>query len=224
MYATLTECPLFRGLTADTIREMLSPDENNFTLTDHADGEVIARRETAYSGLMILVKGQVRGEVTDSSGRTLVVDRLQAPQLIAPAFLFGGYNRLPIDVVAEGWVMILTLHRGYLFELMQNNVVLFSNFIDIISNRASFWSRKIYLLSLRFLEQKVAAYLLSKSDDHSLQVPVPDVVDTAVYFDATRSSVQRALYELEKKRLIRRTGDSLEVLNRPGLQALIEKA
>lgn len=54
-----------------------------------------------------------------SGGKTIVVDPIEAPQLIAPAFLFGGYNKLPIDVIADGDVTIMTLHRGYIFELMR---------------------------------------------------------------------------------------------------------
>lgn len=40
-------------------------------------------------------------------------------------------------MIADGDVTIMTIHRGYIFELMQNNVVIMSNFVDILSNRAN---------------------------------------------------------------------------------------
>lgn len=223
MYATLTKCPLFRGLTEENIREMIDA-QGNYTLTDYQDGEKIAKRDTAYSGLMIIVQGKVHGEMTDPSGKTLMIDTIEAPQLIAPAFLFGGYNKLPIDVIADGPVRILTLHRGYLFELMQNNVLILSNFIDIISNRANLWSKKIFFLSFRSLQEKVATYLLENTSEKSPSLPIPDIAEIASYFDATRTAVHTVLQELEKKKLIGRQNDQLTVLNRSGLQAIIQHA
>ena len=219
MYATLTQCPLFRGLTQETIRDMIA--QGNYTLTDYKDGEKIASRDTAYSGLMIIVEGKVHGEMTDPSGKTLLIDQIEAPQLIAPAFLFGGYNKLPIDVIADGAVRILTLHRGYLFELMQNNIVVLSNFIDIISNRANLWSKKIFFLSFRSLQAKVASYLLENSSESKTSLPIPDTAEIANYFDATRPAVDTVLQEMERKKLIERSNNQLTILNRAGLHAVV---
>lgn len=216
MYAILAQCPLFRGLTEEQIREMIG-ERGEFSLTEYKDKDRIARKDTAYSGLMIILKGRVHGEMV-SGGKTIVVDPIEAPQLIAPAFLFGGYNKLPIDVIADGDVTILTLHRGYIFELMQANVLIMSNFIDIISNRANVWSKKIFFLSFRSLKEKVATYLLEHTSEHSDTVPVPDIREIAEYFDATRSALQTVLTELEKKRLIRSEESSITVLNRKGLR------
>jgi len=222
MYATLTQCPLFQGLTQDTIREMIA--QGNYTLTDYKDGDKIADRDTAYSGLMIIVEGKVHGEMTDPSGKTVMIDKIEAPQLIAPAFLFGGYNKLPIDVIADGKVRILTLHRGYLFELMQNNVVVLSNFIDIISNRANLWSKKILFLSFRSLQAKVATYLLENTTESKPSLPIPDTAEIASYFDATRPAVDTVLHEMEKKKLISLEKNQLTILNRTGLQAVMQHA
>ncbi len=221
MYATLTQCPLFRGLTAEQIRSLLSPD-GNYSVSEYGPDECIACRDTAYSGLMIVLSGRVRGETPGPSGRTVVIDRLEAPQLIAPAFLFGGYNRLPVDVIAEGPAKILVLHRGYLFELMQSNVLVLSNFIDVISNRASLWSRKIYFLSLRSLQQKLAAYLLENTTEGRPSLELPAPAETAVYFDATRPALNAALAELYKKKLVRIEGEKLTILNRSGLEAVVK--
>ena len=221
MYSILTECPLFRGLTEDQIHEVID-GRGDYTLADYRDGELIARRDTAYSGLMIIVRGKVHGEMPAASGRPVTIEPLEAPQLIAPAFLFGGYNKLPIDVVADGDATIMTLHRGYLFELMQSNVLIMSNFIDIISNRANVWSKKIYFLSFRSLKEKAAGYLLGHSTAASPSVEMPDIREIAQYFDATRSAVQTVLAELEKKRLVALSGDRITVLNRKGLEDILK--
>ncbi len=67
-------------------------------MEDYTDGEIIAHKDTAYSGLMIILEGKTVGDVVDGRGRKITVDTFSAPQLISPAFLFGGYNRLPFEV------------------------------------------------------------------------------------------------------------------------------
>ncbi len=215
MYDILTQCPLFMGLGSETISELIG-DNSQYTIDKYKKGDVIASKDSAYSGLMIILKGCVSGEFTYTSGQSLLVDVLEAPQLIAPAFLFGGCNRLPVDVIAQcDDVEILTLHRGLIFEIMQEEMVVLSNFIDIISNRANAWSKKIYVLSLKTLEAKFAHYLLEQS---SSVIIIPDVAHIAEYFGATRSSLQTVMETLMRKRIIDCVGGKIEVLNRVALE------
>ena len=213
------QCPLFRGLKEDQIEQLLGSGDN-YTVSKHCAGEVIAKRDTAYSGLMIIVAGAASGEMTDSSGSKIKIDSIEAPQLIAPAFLFGGYNRLPVDVIADTDVEILTLHRGLIFELMQENVLILSNFIDIISNRANVWSKKIYFLSFKSLKEKAASYLLEQTL-HGERIPIPDIAGIAEIFSATRRSLVAVLEDMQKRGLIRIEESSIKILNRAALQRII---
>ena len=215
MYEILTYCPLFQGLDAEKIEDLLYGKE--FSTQKFQPGELIAVKDTAYSGLMIILRGEVRGEVEDRHGKRFLVDRIQAPQLIAPAFLFGGYNRLPIDVVAEEPVTILTLHRGLLFELMQENIIVMSNFIDIISNRANLLTRKIYFLSFKTVREKMMNYLLEQNRLNRGPVDVSDLNALSEYFDAPRNAIVTVLNELEKHGIIRYDEGKVTILNEKSL-------
>lgn len=219
MFPILKDSPLFAGLDQQTIDTLL--EQASYTTTTFDTDTYIARRDTAYSGLMIILRGSVRGEVTDAAGHRRTIDNIVAPQLIAPAFLFGGYNRLPIDVVAnENGTEILTLHRGGLFEMMQENMIVLSNFIDIISNRANFFSRKIYALSVLMLTEKVAALLLSTSSPATDTVPL-DKTRMADELQITRHALEQTLAELAKKRLIELSETQIVILNRSGLESMV---
>lgn len=221
MHTLLIGCPLFRGLSEEHIRKIIE-DRGDYSIDNYKKGDVIARRDTAYSGLMIIIAGRIHGEITYPSGKKIHIDPLEAPQLIAPAFLFGGYNKLPVDVIADSDVTIMTLHRGYLFELMQDNMIILSNFIDILSDRANGWSRKIYFLSFHSLKEKVASYLLDNSSDKKHEVPMPDTTEISQYFDATRSAVNTVLEEMRKKRWIDVSPDTITILNRQALMDIIK--
>ena len=218
MFPILKDSPLFRGLDQTTIDTLL--ERTSFATATYQPGECIAKRDTAYSGLMIILRGSARGEMTDAAGRRRVIDNITAPQLIAPAFLFGGYNRLPIDVIAgdEG-AEIMTLHRGGLFEMMQDNTIVLSNFIDIISNRANYFSRKIYALSVLMLTEKVAALLLS-GDAHGDTLPLQED-KMADELDITRNALEQTLGELAKKGYIEISETQVVIRNRKALEAMV---
>lgn len=216
MFPILKECPLFCGVDSETIDQLLG--QSSYITNKYDQGDVIAHRDTAYSGLLILLEGSVRGEVTDNNGKRNVIDNIPSGQLIAPAFLFGGYNRLPIDVIANESCRVLTLHRGSLFEMMQDNMLILSNFIDIISNRANFFSRKIYALTVLMLREKIATYLCSQASNNGY-VKV-DLSKIAEVLNTTRAGIEQVLLELQRKGLIKVENGAVLILNRPMLETL----
>lgn len=217
MYPVLTDCPLFRGLNTEQVNELLG--RSSYIINKYDKDALVARRDMAYSGLLIIVEGSVRGSLTRANGKEQIIDTVSAGQLIAPAFLFGGYNRLPIDVYANEPTKIMTLHRGSLFEMMQDDTLIMSNFIDIISNRANYFSRKIYTLTVLMLKEKVASYLLSQAA-HSSELRV-DIHSMATSLDTTRESCVQTLGELEKRGCIKIEGETLRIINRHALEILI---
>ena len=217
MFQILRECPLFRGLNNDIIEDLLG--RSSYFTDRFKEGELIARRDMAYSGLMIILEGSVRGEITDRhSGKRIVIDKIPEGQLIAPAFLFGGYNRLPMDVIANRDVRIMTLHRGSLFEMMQDNTIVLSNFIDIISNRANYFSRRIYALTVLMLKEKVATFLLGASTEGDTVK-----IDTAAMADAlevTRLNIEQTLTEIERRGAIKVSPHSVRIVDRQALETI----
>ena len=212
IYEILKECPLFKGLSAKKIEELLLDRE--FSVEDYRCGDVIARKDTAYSGLMIILKGEAMGETSDQHGKRIMIDTFSTPQLISPAFLFGGYNRLPLDITAKGEVSILTLHRGLLFELMQDNIIIMSNFIDIISNRANMLTRKIYYLSFKTVKDQMVNYLLERTASDNPSLDIGDISSLVEYFNASATSINSILKDLCRHGVIKREGDVVTVIDR----------
>lgn len=219
MFEILLKCPLFQGVSLERIKELIGGYQQ-YDVNSYKYGDLIAKRDSAYSGLMIVLDGRVCGELGYRNDRNLIVDTLEPANLIAPAFLFGGYNRLPVNIIAKSDdVRILTLHRGLIFEIIQEDMVVLSNFIDIISNRANVWSKKIYILSMRTLEVKFALYLMDQGSD---RVSVPGVAQIAEFFGSTRSSIQTVMENMEKRGIIECKGEWITILNRKVLSEIVE--
>ncbi|MEG1649885.1 MAG: cyclic nucleotide-binding domain-containing protein [Rikenellaceae bacterium] len=209
---SLEQCPLFRGLSDEEISKLLPAGD--YSHLKFTTGNIISRKDTAYSGLMIVVKGSVTGKVTSAAGCVMFTDEISAPNLISPAFLFGGYNRLPFDVVAAtNEVEIVVLHRAKLFELMQDNVIILSNFIDILSNRANVLNKRLFYLAFVSLKHKICEYII---DETKINHPITKR-SIMKYFDITLDSVEKILNTLVKAKTIALDGDNVTVVNREKL-------
>ncbi len=208
MYKILEECPLFRGLSSDDISALFSNEE--YTHKEFVGGDIISSKDSEYSSLMIVLKGSVTGTYSSSKGEVMTMDEISAPNLISPAFLFGGYNKLPVDVVAASdYVDVLIIHRAKLFELMQESAVILSNFIDVLSNRAGNLNKKLFYLSFASLRAKICEYLIDQEGSHSAATTKKIVK----YFDISLDSVERIIESLVKEGCVKLEGSDITIID-----------
>jgi CRP-like cAMP-binding protein len=84
----LTSCPLFRGIESQEIEDIF---EGIFFQTKiFHEGEIIAYQDEIVEHLMIVINGIARGEMVDFSGKTIVIEEIESPRPLAPAFIFCG--------------------------------------------------------------------------------------------------------------------------------------
>ena len=173
--------------------------------------------------MMVVLEGSVKGEMVDQSGKVVKIEDIAAPRPIAPAFLFGQNNRLPVDVVATEAVRVLVIPRSSMVQLMQANSRVLTNYLDMMSNRATFLSSKLYFLSFRSIREKLAHYLLEYAKSELLAFTLPmGQQELADYFGVTRSSLARVFADMEREGLARFDRRNVTILNRQGLMAIIK--
>ena len=153
---------------------------------------------------MIVLNGLLQGQMVNDAGKLVVIEELEATQLLAPAFLYAPKNNLPVNIIAMEPSEILFIHRDDFTVWMQQNKQLLQNFLMLISGRSHFLSDKIMFLSLKNIKNKIADYLLHKLPDASSAVI--HLTDTqqeiADSFGVTRPSLARALAEMEQEGII----------------------
>jgi CRP/FNR family transcriptional regulator, dissimilatory nitrate respiration regulator len=219
-YSILSEAPLFRGLTAGTIEEILS--EVPTRIKKFNAGSLISQSGEPVTSLMIVISGIVKGEMVDYSGRVIKIEDIPAPHAIAAAFIFGSRNRFPVNVLATSEVELLMIEKLNFLELLRRNDFILVNFLDMISNRSQFLSEKIKFLNFKTIKGKLAHYILQKAGKERSSI-VLDLTqaDLADFFGVARPSVGRALGELEEEGYIEAKGKSIKILDKEGLADLI---
>lgn len=186
-------------------------------------GEVLAVEGDKLEHLYMIIEGSVVGEMMDFEGKILRVEKLSAPETIATAFLFGNTANLPVTVTATEKTRLLVIPRADLLELFKKDPVILRNFLDIISDRAQFMSKRIKLLSLTGLKARISQYLLDimkNTGKASFRIPNTQK-ELSEILGATRPSVGRAIRELHNSGYISAKGKNIEVRDRIKLSSLL---
>jgi CRP-like cAMP-binding protein len=221
MYKNIENCIIFRGLNPQQVDELLN--SISFKEKKYEKNDLIAHSDDEVRELLIIVDGSVRGEMTDFTGKTIKIEDIESPRMLAPAFLFGINNRYPVDIVANMNSIIIAISKDSFLKLLQTNKLVLTNYLNSISNRAQFLSNKIKFLSFQTIKGKIAHLLLQirqKSGSDEFVMPKSQN-ELAEMFGVARPSLTRAMREMHDDGIIYAEGKSIKILDKNRLSALL---
>lgn len=210
--SALESCPLFRGIDASLVEEMLATYPHK--TKPYATHEMVAVQDDSCDHLMILTRGRVQTRMTDASGKMIVVEELRESSLLAPAFLFGDTHRMPVTIIAMEPSEVLYFSRPAFTRMLQTFEPVLLNFLNMISNRSRFLSQKLNFHAFKSIRSKIGHYLLEHRQPESNSVLLTSTQqELADYFGVTRPSLARVLSEMSKEGLITIRGKKIEIEN-----------
>lgn len=220
MYNTISGSQLFLGIKPEELSVLFS--KVSYQVKKFQKGEVIALREDPCNSLMVVIKGSVRGEMLDFSGKTIKIEDIEAPRAIASAFLFGQKNILPVDVISNEDVELLFIPKSSVVRMFRDSQQFLNNYLDSISNRAQFLSTRIYFLSFKTIKGKLAQYILGLSKHGNPNIKFPKTQqEIAEFFGVTRPALARVIGELEREDIIQVERKMITIIDREKLTKLI---
>ena len=221
LFQLLTGTMIFKGMDQNSIENLFR--QKIYRLKKYEKGEVIAQSHDECDRLMIVIRGSVRGEMTDFSGKTIKIEDIGVPRPLAAGFIFGNNNRFPVDIIANESSELLILPKETLVVMMQQNNRVLKNYLDAISSRTQFLSNRIRFLSFKTIREKIAHYILSQSGEGKDRILLPQSqTNLADFFGVTRPSLARTLHELEKEGIIRIERREITLLNKKKLNNLLQ--
>lgn len=188
----LKQLPLFAGLKDGALDELLSAPHRRRV---YPAGKTIMSAGDAVQSLMVLAAGRVETRM-GGDGREVVMDRLAAPCLLAPAFLFASVGTLPVDVMAIEECTVWTLNREGFVRFMAAHPDVMRRFLRMISDRSRFLSEKVRTFAIKGLRNRVLDYL-------SLHDAITSVAATAEQLGVARPSLSRVLSEMVEEGIIK---------------------
>ena len=193
-YKKKAEAPVIRGLSERFLENFIGRTPN--ALREFGIGDFIALQGTACQSLYLLYSGRVRTNMVNEEGKQVTIEEIEAPRLLAPAFIFATDNRFPVNITTLTNCEVLVLNRTDFVDLMHREKRVMQNFLRIISDRSIFLSRKLNAFALQDLKTRLLAYLREHENPRSRQ-EIADILGVA------RPSLARVLSELADEGYLR---------------------
>lgn len=189
----LKAIPLFSDCSEATLEELFASPHRRQV---YVPGKTVMQQGDAVQSLILLTSGCVETRMGGEEGREVVMDRLSAPCLLAPAFLFASDSTLPVEVTAIEECIVWTLNREGFLHFMAAHPEVMRRFLRMISDRSRFLSEKVRTFALKGLRNRVLDYLRTHGD-------ITHITETAERLGVTRPSLSRVLSEMVKEGAIK---------------------
>jgi CRP/FNR family transcriptional regulator, dissimilatory nitrate respiration regulator len=207
----LRECSLFYGMNDEEISLVLNGHMGRSR--SYVQGSLVVQAGEEVRFLHILLKGIVKGEMIDYTGKVIKIEDIAPPRPLAPAFLFGKENRYPVNITTAEDAELLSIPRDRFLAMLQESEKVLVNFVNIVSSRGQFLSNKIKFLSFTTIKGKLAQYLLDLSASNasrSFSLPHSQS-QLSELFGVARPSIGRAISELNRDGLIDTEGKQVQI-------------
>ncbi len=198
------------------------PPDMKYSIKHHGKNEVIFRQGDICDALNILMKGSVKTEMITENGNLLGIEIINAPRPLAPAFLFSGNNRFPVDVTTLEDVEILRIPKNEIVRLMTSQPDFMQQFLTHNANRTQFLTNRLQLLSIKTIKGKIAHFLLEQADEQGDKFKINrNQTELADFFGVARPSLARSLSEMIDDKIIEINKKEYKILDKKKLRELI---
>ncbi|WP_426710569.1 Crp/Fnr family transcriptional regulator [Cetobacterium sp. SF1] len=195
---------LFSQISSEKILELLN--NVKYKVEIFQKKETMVFRGDRVLGVYLLLEGHVEAEMLKSNGELQVIEALNPGDILASAFIFGRESIFPVDVIAKTSVKIIFISKEEIFKLFSLDSKIMENFLNDISNRAQFLSKRIWSnFNNKSIGEKLNSYILEikKGDIIIFQESVKELAER---FQVARPSLSRVLSNYVHEGILKRLG------------------
>lgn len=203
----LTETPLFRGITAQELEDMLACLGTD--VRSYEKGQMIYRTGDVITSLGVVLSGSVLIENDDIWGNTTVLDCVGPGQIFAETYACTPDEPLMVNVVAAEPAQILFLNVGRVLHACSNacghHTALIHNLLTLSAQKNLNLSRKIFHTSPKSIRGRLLSYLSyqsMRSGSSTFTIPF-NRQQLADYLNVDRSALSNELSKMQRDGLIR---------------------
>ena len=220
-FKTVSDCSLFSGLEKTEIKKLL--ESNRYYSKNYHKDAVIRFMGDEYSELIIILKGEIRAEISNPDGKKITIENLKKSDAVATGVLFAADNTLPVTVVADSDLQLLFLPRKTVINLCQKNEKFLLNYLRDSGNKILFLAEKIRMLKFSSISRKLACHIVSlskKQGTDSVKLPYSRE-QLADLFGVARPSLSRSFSEFYDKGILSAEGKIIHILDKKKLTEII---
>lgn len=220
----LATLPLFRGITREKMTEIAGMARFNFR--KYANNETIAQQGDERTGLLFLLSGCVLLETVDTDKIISITQKLQAPNMVYPEFLFGLNNKYPCSITSVGQTTTVSVSKADFMEIMRRETVFMLNTLNTLSTRAQLPLASTLACAQANATKRLAFWLQNVThplaEDIVVSVANTDALPTAIGISAQQ--YQLTIAELFDKAILTPTPTGFRITDRRAILSMASVA
>lgn len=223
----LSTCPLFENIKEDEYKPLLSCINSHKKLFNSDEYVFFAGNTINYVG--IVLSGSVEVIKEDLAGSRHIMDFLGPSDIFAEGIACTKKHIAPVTVRTKEVSQILFIPFDRIIKTCNNScafhIQLIKNMMMILGEKNYNMNRKMELLMLKGMREKLATYLLReslKNNSLTFQI-VPNRNELAEYLNVSRTSMCRELAEMKEEGILDYYQKSFKILSRDALKNCLIK-
>ena len=225
-YPILKNCALFRRINEQEIGSLmlcLGAQARSFKAEDYIffAGDEIGAVGIVLSGIVEVMKESL-------SGNKHIVAFLGPAEMFAEGIVCTVKRISPVTVRVKENAMVLFIPYEKIIKSCGNSclfhISLIQNMMQVLGEKNVNLNRKLELLTLKGMREKIASYLLNESNERGSKMfqIILNRTELADYLNVSRTSMCRELARMKDEGLIDFYGNSFKLLNKELLTRCLE--
>ena len=224
IYDILLALPLFAGVSRAKLSEIVG--STRFHFLKYQSGQTIISVGDICSHVKFVISGSIRMSVATANDRFIVSQTLDAPDVIAPEYLFGLYTRYPCKAVAIGNAGIMQIDKNDYVRLLKSDHVFMFNFLNMLSVKAQQAEEGIMSITTGNLDERIAYWITALTQRNAKDITLTARKrDLYSLFGVQRSSFFATLDAMKQQNIIDydNSTDEIRVISRSALLSLLRQ-
>ncbi len=208
---------MFEGMNSDDVLTILQ--DERVICQSYLKGETVFGPQQYSRSLAYILKGSAFISMETGSGENFPMRKIEEGGFFGVAALFNEETRYVTEISAAANMKIVFFRESLVEECIRNHADFAMNYVRFLGSRIRFLNRKISLLANTSSESSLIGYLLNAAgrfgEEFRLEVSYSQL---ARNLNMGRSSLYRALDDLEERNIIRRSGRNITLVNYEALK------
>lgn len=157
IFDTLLSLPLFAGTSRTKLEEIVG--NTRFHFIKYTTEQPIINAGDPCSHVKFIISGSVRISISNANDRFTVSQTLDAPEVIAPEYLFGRHTQYPCKAVALDNAGIMQISKNDYTRLLKSDHVFMFNFLNMLSVKAQQAEEGIMSITTGNLDERITYWI-----------------------------------------------------------------
>lgn len=211
---------LFNNIESSRLKKILS--DIQYVVHKYKKEEIIKSEKEECRCLGLIIEGSIELQRIYSSGRYIVLKRLNKGDIFGEALIFSDNNYYPATIVAESDCNIVFIEKKEIIRLCKENENILENFICLLSNKVFMLNNKIKNQNLKSIRDKVVNFILENRQENNVYI-IDSKETIASELGIPRPSFSRELLKLKEEGYIDYDRHIIVILDLESLEEISEK-